>query len=85
MVLKIWFLMLLLLAAEILLLFKRRSIAKRRANGWAIWQKKWSLCIKTKRGIWWSSQRGKGRYDANGCSRKRKQYQKKGEKSSRLA
>jgi hypothetical protein len=41
--------------------FKRRSIAKRRANGWALWQKKWSFCIKTRRGIWWSSQRGRGR------------------------
>ena len=28
------------------------NIAKRRANKWELWQKKWSLCIFTRRGIW---------------------------------
>jgi hypothetical protein len=45
----------LVISSKILLLFKRLSIAKRRVNGWVLWQKKWSLCIKTRHGIWWSS------------------------------
>jgi hypothetical protein len=73
--------MLLSSAAKILLLFKRLPIAKRRVDGWVLWQKRWNLCIKTRHGIWWSFQRGRGRKGANGCSRKKKAVSEKwGEK-----
>jgi hypothetical protein len=35
---KTWLLMLLSLAAEILLLFKRLSMAKRIVDGWVLWK-----------------------------------------------
>jgi hypothetical protein len=38
--LKTWFLMFLSLAVEILLLFERLSIAKRRVNRYVLWQKR---------------------------------------------
>ena len=57
---------------------------KRKVDGWVLWWRRFNLCIRTRHGIWWSFQRGREQYDANGRTRRKNQFQKKKVKSSKL-